>query len=111
VNLALHWGVVALGFGSVDNIAAFPILVITAAIVGFLAMPLTNGFSRFVERQADDYAMRLTGKPRAFADAMVRLGNQNVAELHPARWVVVLLYDHPPLDERIAAAEAFERKQ
>jgi STE24 endopeptidase len=67
VNAALHWSVAVLGFGSVDNIAAFPILVIAAAVVGFIAMPLSNGFSRLVERQADEYAMSITGNPPYYA--------------------------------------------
>jgi STE24 endopeptidase len=67
-------------------------------------MPLGNAFSRWRERRADAYALHTTQKPRAFASAMTRLANQNLAELDPEPWVVWLLYSHPPLKERIARA-------
>jgi hypothetical protein len=38
---------------------------------------------------------------------MTRLANQNLAETDPAAWVVFLLYSHPPIKERVAAAQAF----
>jgi Zn-dependent protease with chaperone function len=38
---------------------------------------------------------------------MRRLGAQNLAEDHPSKLVQLLFYSHPPLRERIAAAEAF----
>ena len=43
--------------------------------------------------------------PGAFATAMTRLANQNLADADPEPWVVFLLYSHPPLRERIAMAE------
>jgi Zn-dependent protease with chaperone function len=39
---------------------------------------------------------------------MTRLANQNLADVDPAPWIVMLLYSHPPIKERVAAARAFE---
>ena len=64
-------------------------------------MPLTNGYSRWRERLADRFAVRTTGNKAAFARAMLRLANQNLAEVDPPRWVVWLLYSHPPIAERV----------
>jgi hypothetical protein len=36
---------------------------------------------------------------------MVRLANQNLAEVDPPRWVEVLLYDHPAIRRRIRLFE------
>ena len=47
------------------------------------------------------------GRTAAFISAMRRLGAQNLAEERPSRLVQWLFYSHPPLGERIAAAEAF----
>jgi STE24 endopeptidase len=69
-------------------------------------MPLANGWSRWREKMADRYAVRATGKPLAYASALVRLADQNLGELEPPRWVEILLYSHPPLGERIAAARS-----
>lgn len=106
-NVVLHWATGALGFESVADIAAFPVLALTLGLFGTVTTPIAGAFSRRVEAEADDYALRLTDKPEAFADAMIRLANQNLAEIHPARWVEVLLYDHPPVGARIAAARRF----
>jgi hypothetical protein len=37
--------------------------------------------------------------------SMVRLANQNLAEVDPPRWVEVLLYDHPAIRRRIRLFE------
>lgn len=110
-NVVLQWGTDALGFGSVSDVAALPLLALTLGLIGTVTAPIAGAFSRWVEAQADDYALRLTDKPEAFADAMIRLANQNLTELRPARWVEVLLYDHPPVGARIAAAQRFAARR
>jgi STE24 endopeptidase len=63
--------------------------------------------SRAHERRADRFALDLTKNPAAFVSAMRRLAAQNLAEDQPstiARW---LFYSHPPIRERIAAAQKF----
>ena len=39
---------------------------------------------------------------------MRRLGAQNLAEEHPSKIVQWLFHSHPPVRERIAAAQAFK---
>ena len=68
-------------------------------------MPLENGFSRWRERMADMYALKSTGKNEAFVSAFVRLANQNLGEIEPEKWVVLMFYSHPPLGERIKKAK------
>lgn len=68
------------------------------------ATPLANAFSRFNERQADRFALQLTGLRTAFASAMRRLASQNLAEESPSRASVLLFHTHPPIEERIASA-------
>jgi STE24 endopeptidase len=70
-----------------------------------LFTPLTNYFSRIAERRADEYALQMATRPRAFVGSMIRLANQNLAEVDPPRWVELLLYDHPPIQRRIALFE------
>ena len=62
--------------------------------------------SREYERRADRFALDYRN-PAAFISAMRRLGAQNLAEEYPSRIVQWLFYSHPPLRERISAAEAF----
>jgi STE24 endopeptidase len=106
-GLALRWGVNALGLAGIADPAGLPLLALVGGVLGLIAMPLGNAYSRWRERLADRYALESTRKPDAFADAMTRLANQNLAEADPERWVVLLLYSHPPIRERVAAAQAF----
>ena len=64
--------------------------------------------SRAYERNADRYALELTRNPTAFISAMRRLSAQNLAEEHPSKIIQWLFYSHPPIRERIAAAQAFK---
>lgn len=107
-HLALSWGVGAFGLTSISDIAGLPLFMIVVTLISLLAMPLTNAYSRWRERKADRYALQQTRKPQAFANAMTRLANQNLAEADPAAWVVFLLYSHPPIKERVAFAQAFD---
>ena len=105
-SLALEWGVDLFGLKGVDDIAGLPWLVLVVGAFGLVTMPLANGWSRWRERMADRYAVQITAKPLAYASALVRLADQNLGELDPPRWVEILLYSHPPLGQRIAAARS-----
>lgn len=104
VHLALRWAVGAYGLAGMADPAGLPVFALAVGAVGLIAMPLGNAFSRWRERRADAFALRVTGMPQAFAAAMTRLANQNLSEVAPEPWVVVLFYSHPPLAERIERA-------
>ncbi|MGD9100288.1 MAG: M48 family metallopeptidase [Anaerolineae bacterium] len=103
-SLALVWGVDRLGLEGVNDVAGLPWLALVMGGFGLITLPLVNGWSRWRERLADRYAIQATGAPLAFASALVRLADQNLAEVEPPRWVEFLLYSHPPVGKRIAAA-------
>jgi STE24 endopeptidase len=98
-----------LGLRGIDDIAGLPLLLLTGGAVSLLMVPLAHAMSRAFERSADRFALNLTRNPAAFISAMRRLGAQNLAEERPSRVVQWLFYSHPPLGERIAAAETFKR--
>ena len=104
----MDWTVATFGFKDVADVAALPALMVILGAYSLVLMPLENGFSRWRERMADRYALETTGKRDAFASAFVRLANQNLAEVDPEPWVVWLFYSHPPLGERIQAAEQYD---
>jgi STE24 endopeptidase len=106
-SLGLSWGVTYFGFSSPADVAAMPLLILVMGAYGLVTMPLGNAFSRWRERRADDYALRITGNGSAYASALARLANQNLAEADPEPWVELLLYSHPALGRRIAMAQAF----
>lgn len=84
-----------------------PLLALVFGILGLITMPVTNGLSRWREKLADLYALKTTRNPEAFESAMTRLANQNLADVDPEEWVVLLFYSHPPLRDRIKTAQAF----
>ncbi|MBI3333555.1 MAG: M48 family metallopeptidase [Candidatus Omnitrophica bacterium] len=94
-----------LGVEAATDLAALPLIGLVLFLAGLALMPLTHGISRRLEAAADRYALKATGNPRAFISTMRRLGEQNLAEADPPRWVEWLLYDHPPIGKRIALAE------
>ena len=103
-SLGLSWGVAFFGFQSPADLAALPLFGLVLGLYGLVTTPLSNAYSRWRERLADRYALRATGRGRAYASALTRLANQNLAEADPPRWVEIFLYSHPPLKKRIQAA-------
>jgi STE24 endopeptidase len=105
--LALRWGAAAMGAAGPSDPAAMPLFGLVLGAFGLVTMPLTGGWSRWRERLADQYALDSTHKSAAFASALARLANQNLAETDPEPWVEFLLYSHPALSKRIKMAEEY----
>jgi STE24 endopeptidase len=106
-HLALDWGIGYFGFTGPGDIAALPLLGLALAVYGLATMPLGNAYSRWRERRADEYALRVTGNGPAFARAFTRLANQNLADADPPAWEEFLMYSHPALSKRIAMAQKY----
>ncbi len=104
-SIGLNWGVRVFGFSGLADIAAFPLFVVVLGFYSLVTMPLENGFSRWRERRADEFALSLTHNGTAYASALKRLANQNLSDADPEAWVEWLLYSHPALGKRIAMAE------
>ena len=96
------------GLRGPDDIAGLPLLLLTAGAVGLVMVPAAHAMSRHYERQADRFALKLTRNPTAFISAMRRLAAQNLAEEHPSKLVQWVFYSHPPIRERVAAAQQFK---
>jgi len=98
----------AAGLRGVDDVAGLPLLLLGAGAVSLVMVPAAHAMSRGFERKADRFALRLTRNPAAFISAMRRLGARNLAEEDPSTIVQWLFYSHPPIRDRIAAAQSFE---
>ena len=100
----LRAGAGTFGLAGPADPAGMAWLALVLLLLGLAALPLGNGFSRRIEREADDFALAATGNPAAFIGAMERLSALNLAERRPSRWKELVLYSHPALDRRIARA-------
>jgi STE24 endopeptidase len=103
--LAAGWS--PLSLTGVGDPAGMPLLVLAGGAVSLLATPFVNALSRANERRADRYALELTRRPGPFVSAMKRLAEQNMAEERPSAATRLLFHTHPPIDERIQAAESY----
>jgi len=102
--LSLDAGVALFGLAGSADPAGLPWLALVALALGLVQLPLGNSFSRWIERQADDFALAATGNAPAFIGAMERLARLNLAERRPSRLKEIVLYSHPALERRIARA-------
>ena len=107
-NLAFHWAVDTQHFyQSLSDPATLPFLFTLIGIFSLVIMPLSNGLSRAIEYQADEYALQVTHKVEAFKSAMTRLANQNLAEVEPEPLIEWLFHNHPSIRKRLKHADDF----
>jgi len=108
INLVLHWAVDTQHYyQGLADVAMMPLILLLAGIFGLIIMPLSNGYSRRIEYQADEYALQATQNIEAYKSTMTRLANQNLAELEPSPLIEFLLYDHPSVGKRLRHGDEF----
>jgi STE24 endopeptidase len=110
-NLVFHWavGTQHLYTGLADA-ATIPLLLALTALFSFIVMPLNNGFSRYVEYQADEYALQSTRMIEPFKGAMTRMANQNLSDIEPSAVIEFLFYDHPSVGKRLRHADDYSHQ-
>jgi len=94
-------------FFNLADFANLPLLALVASGLSLLLMPALNAYSRFTERQADQYCWKCVANVGPYITAMEKLARQNLSESHPSRVVELLFHSHPPISKRIAAAQAW----
>ena len=104
IHLCLTHFSPALGFTSVSDIANFPFVVLLATGLSLLALPGVNAFSRRLERDADLYALHVTGDALAFVSGMEKLARLNLARTSPNPIIEFVFYSHPSIEKRIRMA-------
>lgn len=109
-DLVLKASLLPLAFKGISDVAALPLLFLFLAAFNLIVSPLTNAYSRHIEKAADVAALELSANPAAFITAMTRLADQNLTEYQPARWVELLFYDHPPYNKRVGLAQRYIQK-
>ena len=98
-------------FEELSDFANLPLLVLVSTVLSFLLMPALNAYSRFNERQADQYAFESIASVEPFISSMNKLAEQNLAERTPSKWIEWLFHSHPAISRRVAAAQTWSRDQ
>ena len=108
VNMVLHWAVETQHFylGLADA-ATIPLVLALIGAFGLIVMPISNGYSRVIEYQADEYALQSSQMVGPFKSAMTRLANQNLADAEPSPIIEFLFHDHPSIRKRLKHADEF----
>ena len=93
----------AFGLDTASFALRIVLLMLAASTLLFPLTPLFSAWSRHDERQADRFAVELHGHAHDLADALAKLGTENLSNLHPHPLYATFYYSHPPLVERIGA--------
>ena len=108
VNVVLHWAVETQHFyPELADAATIPLVLALIGAFGLIVMPISNGYSRAIEYQADEYALETTQMVGPFKSAMTRLANQNLADAEPSPIIEFLFHDHPSIRKRLKHADDF----
>lgn len=88
---------------------SFPLLLLLASLITFLAEPAINGFGRWEERAADAYGLRTIARidansAQTVAQTFQLLGEKSYDLPHPSPIIVFWSYTHPPISQRISTA-------
>jgi STE24 endopeptidase len=81
-----------------------PFVLFAVSALELVSMPVGTAISRRWERAADRFGIRVTRDAQGYAEMAKNLGLTNLADLTPSRPVYYLLFTHPSIPERIAAA-------
>ena len=112
LGLPALWAVLAIagraarrrGLDGPHDPRAAPLVVAGLLVAAALLTPVENGISRRYEAEADWTALRATGDGNGMAALQKRLALADLANADPPGWAVALLFDHPPVVDRIAVA-------
>src|SRR5438876_1130148 len=96
-----EWGLPRWGFTDRADPAALPWLLLIGAVIGFLLSPVTNGFSRHIEHQADQFGLELTHLNEAMASSFVKFAEDSKQDPNPPRFIEWWRYSHPAAQRRI----------
>ncbi|HEV2299169.1 MAG TPA: M48 family metallopeptidase [Candidatus Acidoferrales bacterium] len=94
------------GIRSTDDWASLPVLLLCVIILGFLASPAINSFSRYQEHQADQYGLEVVhglipDSSQVAARSFQILGEVDLADPDPNPFIRFWLFSHPPEAERV----------
>ncbi len=93
--------------GSLLDAEAAPVLVACAMTAVVMLIPVQNLISRRIESEADWVGLRATHDPAGMEQLQRRLALRDLSNPSPPRWAEWLLFDHPPVMQRIAVARSY----
>jgi STE24 endopeptidase len=102
----LNWA----GVTGVEDPGSIPLFILAFGLGSGVTGLLDTWISRAHERQADLFALNLTRSPAAFTKVWRKFQEKDIADLSPSWWKR-LNGSHPPVFERIAFGEVWEKSE
>ena len=96
-----------------DDWASMPLLLLIASVLMFVSSPITNGFSRYLEHQADTYGLEVThglvpDSSQVAAQSFQHLGEEWLDYPFASRLTIFWLWDHPATPDRVRYALEYD---
>ena len=96
-----------------EDWASLAAILLLLQVMMFLAMPITNGFSRMQEHAADVYGLEVIhgivpNSEEVAAHAFQVMGEIDLADPNPPPIITFWLYTHPPLADRLVFAHSYD---
>jgi len=110
--MVARWGTVW-GIPAESDWAALGVLLLLLYGMSFFGAPIGNAFSRMEEHNADAYGLEVVrglipNPNEVAAHSFQVLGEEDLDDPHPSKFIVFWLYSHPPLNERLCFAHDFK---
>jgi STE24 endopeptidase len=108
-DYALRSAVAASSLPNMTDPAGIPLIFAVLIGISFVLQPISNGLSRIVERNADEFALKTADDSEAQASAERRLADLSLSVDSPNRLVELIFYTHPPSSKRVQLAENWKK--
>jgi STE24 endopeptidase len=96
--------------GGMARAEAVPLGLLVVVVLQLLAGPLQNVIGRRMESEADWRALQATEDPDAMRRLFVQFAQDDLSDPSPPTWAYVLFENHPTLEQRVAMADAWARR-
>lgn len=111
-QIVARWGAVW-GIPEESDWAALGVLLLLLNGMSFFGGPIGNAFSRMEEHNADVYGLEvlqglIPNANEVAAHSFQVLGEEDLDDPNPSKFIVFWLYSHPPLNERLQFAHDFK---
>ena len=113
----LHWALDRWGhdlkISGAEDWASLAVLLLLLQVLLFFSSPAINWFSRMDEHAADVYGLEIThgvtpNSSEVAAHAFQVLGELDLSDPNPPRFIEFWLYSHPPVAERLVYAHTYD---
>ena len=110
IDIILRAYVGTSGISSLADVAILPLILLSYYVLGLIAMPVENAYSRKMEREADLFALDSIRKPDAQISTEKRLADMALSEIKSHPVIEFVLRSHPDTLNRIKSCEEWKRR-